>query len=122
MAPFAANSKQTARMLDHVPSPLGYGTSMPSTLRPMERKGPRTIVRRHRSRLPRRDLAAAFGERIRSLRSGKAMSQAQLGAPYFTRAHVSAIELGKILPAITTLAHFARKLGVPLRELIPPGL
>jgi transcriptional regulator with XRE-family HTH domain len=50
------------------------------------------------------------------------MSQAQLGAPYFTRAHVSAIELGKILPAITTLAHFARKLAVPLRELIPPGL
>ncbi len=34
------------------------------------------------------------------------MSQAQFGAPYFTRAHVSAIELGEILPAIPTLAHF----------------
>ena len=48
------------------------------------------------------------------------MSQANLGAPYFTRAHVSAIELGKILPAVNTLAHFARKLKLPLREVLPP--
>jgi transcriptional regulator with XRE-family HTH domain len=88
----------------------------------MERRGPKTIVRRHRSRLPRRDLAAAFGKRIRSFRAVKGISQAELGAPYFTRAHVSAIELGKILPAIPTLIHFARKLGVPVRELVPPEL
>ena len=78
------------------------------------------MVRRHRSRVPRRDLGAAFGHRIRSLRSEKGISQAELGAPYFTRAHVSAIELGKILPAIPTLVHFARKLGVSVRDLVPP--
>ena len=86
----------------------------------MERRGPKTTVRRHRSRVPRRDLSAAFGNRIRSLRAEKGISQAELGAPYFTRAHVSAIELGKILPAIPTLVHFARKLAVPVRELVPP--
>jgi len=41
------------------------------------------------------------------------MSQAQLGAPYFTRAHVSAIELGKIRPAMRSLEHMARKLYKP---------
>jgi transcriptional regulator with XRE-family HTH domain len=88
----------------------------------MERRSAKTVVRRHRSRVPRRDLAAAFGRRIRSLRSAKGISQAELGAPYFTRAHVSAIELGKILPAIPTLNHFAEKLGIDLRGLIPPEL
>jgi len=88
----------------------------------MERRGAKPIVRRHRSRVPRRDLAAAFGHRIRSLRSAKGISQAELGAPYFTRAHVSAIELGKILPAIPTLNHFAQKLGVRVRDLVPPEL
>ena len=41
------------------------------------------------------------------------MSQAQLGAPYFTRAHVSAIELGKTRPAMRSLEHMARKLDRP---------
>jgi tetratricopeptide (TPR) repeat protein len=41
------------------------------------------------------------------------MSQAQLGAPYFTRAHVSAIELGKIRPAMRSLEHMAKKLERP---------
>lgn len=41
------------------------------------------------------------------------MSQAQLGAPYFTRAHVSAIELGKIRPGMRSLEHMAKKLDKP---------
>ncbi len=47
------------------------------------------------------------------------MSQAEPGAPYFTRAMVSAVELGKVAPALKSLAHFAKKLGVPLKDLIP---
>jgi tetratricopeptide (TPR) repeat protein len=39
------------------------------------------------------------------------LSQGQLGAPYYTRAHVSAIELGKIRPAMKSLEHMAAKLG-----------
>lgn len=41
------------------------------------------------------------------------LSQGQLGAPYYTRAHVSAIELGKIRPAMRSLEHMAAKLGRP---------
>jgi tetratricopeptide (TPR) repeat protein len=51
-----------------------------------------------------------LGERLREARIAVGMSQAQLGAPYFTRAHVSAIELGKIRPAMRSLEHMARKL------------
>src|SRR5438445_809001 len=52
-----------------------------------------------------------LGERLREARVASGLSQAQLGAPYFTRAHVSAIELGKIRPAMRSLEHLARKLG-----------
>src|SRR2546422_8997974 len=109
-------------MLDQAPRRGLFGIRRYLIFARMDRQGSKTIVRRHRSRLPRRDLAAAFGHRIRSLRSAKGISQAELGAPYFTRAHVSAIELGKILPSIPTLIHFARKLAAPVRELIPPDL
>src|SRR5438876_10843432 len=91
--------------------------------RMMERLIASTTPRKHKSRAPlRRDIAAVVGARIRSVRSGKGISQAELGAPYFTRAHVSAIELGKVLPGLATLSHFARKLGVRVREFLPPDL
>jgi tetratricopeptide (TPR) repeat protein len=54
-----------------------------------------------------------LGERLREARISSGLSQAQLGAPYFTRAHVSAIELGKIRPAMRSLEHMARKLEKP---------
>jgi tetratricopeptide (TPR) repeat protein len=54
-----------------------------------------------------------LAERLREARIGAGMSQAQLGAPYFTRAHVSAIELGKIRPAMRSLEHMAKKLDKP---------
>jgi transcriptional regulator with XRE-family HTH domain len=62
-----------------------------------------------------------FGSHIRALRLGRGLSQAELGGPYFTRAHVSAIELGKILPSIRALAHFGTRLHLALRELVPTG-
>ena len=54
-----------------------------------------------------------LGERLREARAAAGISQAELGSPYFTRAHVSAIELGKIRPAMPALEHMARKLGKP---------
>jgi tetratricopeptide (TPR) repeat protein len=50
---------------------------------------------------------------LREGRIAAGISQAQLGAPYFTRAHVSAIELGKIRPAMRSLEHMAKKLDKP---------
>jgi len=81
--------------------------------------GPRSRQRRRRPP-PRDDLANNIGAYLRELRLARGLSQANLGAPYFTRAHISAIELGKILPTVNTLAHFARKLKLPLREVLPP--
>src|SRR2546423_9408646 len=54
-----------------------------------------------------------IGERIRSARTEAGLSQAQLGAPHFTRAYVSAIELGKVRPAMKSLEFLADKLGKP---------
>ena len=54
-----------------------------------------------------------LGERLREARAAAGISQAELGAPYFTRAHVSAIELGKIRPAMPALELMARMLGKP---------
>jgi transcriptional regulator with XRE-family HTH domain len=64
-------------------------------------------------------LYVRVGQRVRELRIKKGLSQAQLGAPYFTRAMVSAVELGKISPALKTLAHFASMLETPLKDLLP---
>jgi tetratricopeptide (TPR) repeat protein len=54
-----------------------------------------------------------IGERIRKARTEAGLSQAQLGAPHFTRAYVSAIELGKVRPAMKSLEFMADKLGKP---------
>jgi HTH-type transcriptional regulator, quorum sensing regulator NprR len=54
-----------------------------------------------------------IGERIRKARTDAGLSQAQLGAPHFTRAYVSAIELGKVRPAMKSLEFMANKLGKP---------
>lgn len=54
-----------------------------------------------------------LGQRLRDARAAAGLSQGQLGAPYYTRAHVSAIELGKIRPAMKSLEHMAAKLGKP---------
>jgi len=54
-----------------------------------------------------------IGERIRAARIEAGLSQAQLGAPHFTRAYVSAIELGKVRPAMKSLEFMAEKLGKP---------
>jgi len=59
-----------------------------------------------------------LGERLREARIAAGLSQAQLGAPYFTRAHVSAIELGKIRPAMRSLEHMAKKLDKPASSFL----
>src|SRR6266542_5686445 len=55
-----------------------------------------------------------LGERIRRARVDSGLSQAQLGTPHFTRAYVSAVELGKVRPAMKSLEFMAGKLGKPV--------
>jgi len=70
----------------------------------------RTRVRRP---APVSDSLQQIGERIRKARLESGLSQAQLGVPHFTRAYVSAIELGKVRPAMKSLEFMADKLGKP---------
>lgn len=81
-------------------------------------RAPKTGKRR-RSPAPLGDLPLLVGARLREVRTAHGLSQSELGAPHFTRAHISAIELGKVLPSLGTLAFFARRLGLRLRELTP---
>jgi tetratricopeptide (TPR) repeat protein len=68
----------------------------------------RTRIRRP---APVSEALGQIGERIRKARIASGLSQAQLGAPHFTRAYVSAIELGKVRPAMKSLEFLADKLG-----------
>jgi len=68
---------------------------------------------RQRRAAPESPALRHLGQRLREARTAAGLSQAQLGAPYYTRAHVSAIELGKIRPAMKSLEHMAAKLGKP---------
>ncbi len=68
---------------------------------------------RQRRAAPESPALRQLGQRLREARAAAGLSQAQLGAPYYTRAHVSAIELGKIRPAMKSLEHMAAKLGKP---------
>jgi tetratricopeptide (TPR) repeat protein len=70
----------------------------------------RTRVRRP---APVSEALRQIGDRIRATRIEAGLSQAQLGAPHFTRAYVSAIELGKVRPAMKSLDFMAEKLGKP---------
>jgi tetratricopeptide (TPR) repeat protein len=69
---------------------------------------------RQRRVAPESPALRQLGQRLREARVAAGLSQAQLGAPYYTRAHVSAIELGKIRPAMKSLEHLAAKLRKPV--------
>lgn len=60
------------------------------------------------------DQAIQLGEKIRRLRLEKGFSQQQVAGPEFTRAYISAVELGKVRPTPESLAILARRLDRPL--------
>ena len=66
---------------------------------------------RQRTPAPAGEGTEHLGERLRKARTEAGLSQAQLGAPHFTRAYISALELGKIRPAMNSLEFLAGKLG-----------
>jgi transcriptional regulator with XRE-family HTH domain len=68
-------------------------------------------------------LLRKVGKRIRSLRSKRGLTMAELGANargvvYFQRQYVWKMETGRVAPSLAALAHFARRLDVPLSELL----
>ncbi len=68
-------------------------------------------------------LLRAVGKRIRALRKRKGLTMAELGADrrgvvYFQRQYVWKMETGRVAPSLAALAHFAKRLGVTLAELL----
>ena len=68
-------------------------------------------------------LLRAVGKRIRALREKKGLTMAELGQSargitYFQRQYVWKMETGRVAPSLAALAHFARRLNVPLSELL----
>ncbi len=68
-------------------------------------------------------LLRAVGDRIRQLRKKKRLTMAELGADhrglvYFQRQYVWKMESGRVAPSLAALAHFAKRLGVTLSELM----
>ena len=60
-----------------------------------------------------------MGVRIRRLRKGKDMSQAQLAKrASLTRVYVTRLEAGKQDPSLSTINALAKALGVPVTALL----
>lgn len=59
----------------------------------------------------------ALGREIRRLRRERGLSQAQLALP-LTRAYVSAVERGRVVPSLASLLLMAHRLGVPAAQLL----
>ncbi len=63
------------------------------------------------------ELKESIGEKIRTLRSQKGLSQEKL-AEYvnLSREHISCIERGKYLPSIETLLNFAKYFEISIKD------
>jgi len=70
--------------------------------------------RRLRRPAPPSRAGLRIGMKLRLARARAGLSQAQLGSPHFTRAYVSAVELGKVQPSVKSLEFLASKLDLPL--------
>lgn len=62
-------------------------------------------------------LARSIGAEIRRRRVDLGLSQAEVGAP-LTRAFVSAVERGHVIPSLPSLLHLASRLGIDAGALL----
>ena len=63
-------------------------------------------------------MVADVGARIRSLRTAKGMTQAQLAEPNYTKAYISMLESGRTRASMKALEHIAAALGVKPADLL----
>src|SRR5437764_13200082 len=60
----------------------------------------------------------SLGARLRRARQERHMSQENLAQPEFTKSYVSAVERGKARPSLKALELMARRLNLPVTELL----
>jgi transcriptional regulator with XRE-family HTH domain len=63
-------------------------------------------------------MTADVGARIRSLRTARALTQAQLAEPQYTKAYISMLESGRTRASMKALEHIAGRLGVQPSDLL----
>ena len=63
---------------------------------------------------------AELGQRVRSARVARGLTQTELGGPEASAAYVSRIESGQRRPKPELLSSFADRLGVPVERLVEP--
>jgi tetratricopeptide (TPR) repeat protein len=63
-------------------------------------------------------MVADVGARIRSLRTAKGLTQAQLAEPNYTKAYISMLESGRTRASMKALEHIAGVLGVQPADLL----
>ena len=66
----------------------------------------------------RSPMVADVGARIRSLRTAKGLTQAQLADPLYTKAYISMLESGRTRASMKALEHIAAALGVKPSDLL----
>ena len=66
----------------------------------------------------RSPMVADVGARIRSLRTAKGLTQAQLADPLYTKAYISMLESGRTRASMKALEHIAGALGVKPSDLL----
>src|SRR5207302_8830697 len=68
-------------------------------------------------------MTADVGARIRSLRTARGLTQAQLAEPQYTKAYISMLESGRTRASMKALEHIAGRLGVQPSDLLggPPS-
>src|SRR6266540_1255784 len=66
----------------------------------------------------RSPMVADVGARIRSLRTAKGLTQAQLAEPQYTKAYISMLESGRTRASMKALEHIAGVLGVRPSDLL----
>src|ERR1044071_6189364 len=63
-------------------------------------------------------MVSDVGARIRSLRTAKGLTQAQLAEPLYTKAYISMLESGRTRASMKALEHIAAQLGVQPSDLL----
>jgi transcriptional regulator with XRE-family HTH domain len=63
-------------------------------------------------------MTADVGSRIRSLRTARGLTQAQLAEPQYTKAYISMLESGRTRASMKALEHIAGRLGVQPSDLL----
>src|SRR5439155_2079498 len=77
----------------------------------------RKVARPHMAQV-RSAMVADVGARIRSLRTAKGLTQAQLADPLYTKAYISMLESGRTRASMKALEHIAGVLGVNPSDLL----